>query len=162
MTISPYRFETQNKIGREGEKRLDAFFSRWFHILDVPQIMQDEGVDRIFWNLSDRGFSTIEYKTDKEAGRTGNAFVELIGDNVRNRPGWAVKSCAQWLAYLVADTGVCYVIQVRRLQSRLKQWETQYPIRTSDNHGRLGPYQGVGILVPLHEFQKIAERVYSV
>ena len=162
MTIAPCRLGQQNRIGASGEARLDAFLSKWFYVMPVPQGLQDQGIDRILCSRTDWAYSSLEIKTDDKAHRTGNAFVELIGDNVRQHQGWAVKSKAQFLAYLLAETGVCYIVRMNRLREQLERWEAVHPTAYCSNIGRLGPYQSEGILVPLAEIQKIAERVYQL
>ena len=98
----------------------------------------------------------VEYKSDRTAERTGNAFVETVSVDTANKPGWAHSSQADWLMYLVP--GQCealYIIRMADLRQRLATWQATYQQRRIPNDG----YHTVGLLVPLHEFETIAYAV---
>lgn len=156
--MKPYTFTTQLTDGQKGERRLDAFFQKWFVIRPATDAEQRQGIDRHFTRRKDQRAFTIEYKTDHTAGRTGNAFVETISVDTDNKPGWALTSQAQLLIYYIPDTGIIYVIDFARLRRNLPRWQQTYPQRAIPNRG----YHTHGLLVPLLEFEKIANQIFPI
>lgn len=157
-------FQDSLDAGLAGEQFLDEYFKgRGFRILTAPPAMQLQGVDRIFIDSDNQG-TTIEYKTDKTAGRTHRAFVETVSVDVEGTPGWAYTSKADVLAYYIPDDGLVYVIRFSELRRRLSIWLKVYREVSIPNKGKPGTqsYKTRGILVPLHEFEQIAETVHSV
>lgn len=153
-----YQFNTQLTAGAKGERRLDAFFQRWFTIRPATMEQQRQGIDRVYTRRNDQRVFTVEYKTDSTAGKTGNAFVETISVDTDNKPGWAITSQAQVLVYYIPDTGIIYVIDFARIRHHLPRWQQQYPHRAIPNRG----YHTHGHLVPLLEFEKIATQIFPI
>lgn len=157
-----YSFAEQLKAGEVGEAALDTFFSRWFEVTPVSREEQREGIDRRFRELGPRGrVLTVEYKTDKTAARTNNAFVETVsvrphGGRGEMKLGWAIRSRAEVLIYCIPEPQTIYVIQMARLRGQLERWQAVFPQRAIPNVG----YETVGVLVPLGEFERIALQVY--
>ena len=82
MQAKQYDFETQLKIGQEGETFLDQWLSPTYKVLNVSEDIkyQQSGIDRVV-TRSDGSVITIEYKFDIAAKRTGNLFFETISNN---------------------------------------------------------------------------------
>ena len=160
METQVYSFEEQKADGEAGERALDAHFSRWFHIESANVWQQRRGVDRIFHDLRDERSWLVEYKTDHTASRTGNAFVETVSVRTRTRrkPGWAASSVADWLVYYLPEDGLAYLIRMWDLRQSLRRWAALYPSRSIPNDG----YHTQGLLVPLHEFEELAQQVISL
>lgn len=156
--MTTYKFKTQLTDGEKGERRLDAYFQKWFIIRKATMDEQRLGIDRHFTRRKDQRAFTIEYKTDHTAGKTGNAFVETISVDTDNKPGWAITSQAQVLCYYIPDTGIIYVIDFARIRRNLPRWQKEYPHRAIPNRG----YHTHGHLVPLLEFEKIANQIFPL
>jgi len=152
-----YSFDRQLAQGEQGETFLDGFFLPWFTIRRATREEQRQGIDRWFVDARKRRQS-IEYKTDSAAGRTGNAFVETVSVDTTNKPGWAYSSQAETLIYYIPDDGLIYVIRMAHLRLVLPAWVRKYPTRAVPNAG----YRTHGLLVPLHEFEDLAVKVFSV
>lgn len=152
-----YEFNEKLAEGMIGESRLDKLWDeqRW---KVVPASRHDQrcGIDR--WLVARVGGRrvSLEYKTDAVAGKTGNAFVETISVSSCNKPGWAFSSKATWLVYQVVEPETIYIIRMASLRARLTQWQSRYPSRDVPNRG----YKTTGILVPLDEFERIADKVF--
>ncbi|HMN12042.1 MAG TPA: hypothetical protein PKD55_06935 [Bellilinea sp.] len=152
-----YQFDRQLSIGEEGEAFLDGFFAPWFHIRRATPAEQRQGIDR--WFVDARGRrQSVEYKSDSTAARTGNAFVETISVDTTRKPGWAYSSQARTLVYYIPPDGLIYIIRFRHLRVVMPRWERDYPTRAVSNAG----YHTHGLLVPLHELERLAVTVFSI
>jgi len=152
-----YQFAAQLTAGETYEALIDAFFrAKGAQISKVDRATQRRGIDRVWYDPTDRRTWTVEYKADSLAGRTGNAFVETISVDTEQRAGWAYSSQARLLVYLVTDPQTIYVISMARLRRCLPRWSAVYPTRQAANNG----YNTHGLLVPLHEFERIAGAIY--
>lgn len=156
MTL--YTFDEKFAQGAQGEAFLDAFFKRWYLVFPATPEEQREGIDRYFVHLRQRRVLAIEYKTDERAGQTHNAFVETVSVDTASKPGWAVTSQADYLAYYIPGDGLVYIIKFSKLRLALSRWEKIYQTRQIKNSG----YHTHGLIVPLHEFEKLSEAVLSV
>lgn len=154
--MTTYSFRTQLANGAQGEARLDTWFGHWFTIRHATDAEQHRGIDRIF--TRDGHTYAVEYKTDSRASSTGNAFVETVSVDTTGKPGWAYSSEADVLCYYVPVSEVIYIIDMRKLRHHLPQWQRQYQARKIPNDG----YYTHGLLVPLDEFERIAQRVDSL
>lgn len=152
-----YDFNEQKQAGEESERYLDDLFSRWYSIRPATPMQQRQGIDRIFTRKDNGESTTIEYKTDYAAANTGNAFMELISVDCRFVVGWAYSSCADYLLYYVPGDKV-YAVRFSQLRLQLALWTRKYEMRSVQNAG----YRARGLLIPLPDFEKIAQQVISV
>lgn len=156
--MTTYNFRDQLAIGEAYERRLDEHFQQALTISRIERAsraQQAAGIDRI-WHTSSGATYTVEYKADDKAGRTGNAFIETVSVDTANKPGWAVASTAQLLAYMVTQPETIYLIEMTALRAQLPRWKRQYRTTYAQNDG----YRTHGILVPLDEFERIARKVW--
>ena len=157
MTAVTYDFKEQLAEGQAYERRLDQHFSQ-FNIEIRPATMdeQRQGIDRYFTHRTTGKVDAMEYKADSLAGRTVNAFIETISVDTTGKPGWAVASKARYLVYLVTEPETIYLIDMRALHVALPVWKARYPVRQAQNFG----YRTHGVLVPLHELERISIAVW--
>lgn len=152
-----YDFGTQLAEGQAYERMLDAHFSQYnIDIRPATMAEQKRGIDRFFTHRPTGTVDAMEYKADSLAGRTGNAFIETVSVDTTNKPGWAVASQARYLVYLVTDPQTIYLVSMRALRAALPVWQAKYPAKKAQNFG----YCTHGILVPLHELERIAVTVW--
>jgi hypothetical protein len=157
MTAITYDFQQQLAEGQAYERQLDQHFSRFD--IDIRPAMMDEqrqGIDRFFTHRPTGIVDTMEYKADSLAGKTGNAFVETISVDTTNKPGWAVASKAKYLVYLVTEPETIYLVSMKQLRQELPRWQATYRTTSAANDG----YRTHGVLVPLHELERIAIAVW--
>ncbi|SHF74073.1 hypothetical protein SAMN02745218_02986 [Desulfofundulus australicus DSM 11792] len=145
------------KRGEDGEHFLDRFFSGRFHIYPVTRRQQRQGIDRIFVNRETGKVLKVEYKTDYQAGRTGNAFLETVSVDTEGKKGWVYTSKADYLLYFVVEDLLIYAIRFKTLRRLFPTWLKKYRTGKAVNEG----YTTHGLLVPLTEFEKCAEAVIS-
>jgi hypothetical protein len=150
--MTTYDFEDQKAKGKQGERFLDEQLSKWFRITPSSEAEQRQEIDRWFERDGDRW--AVEYKTDAIAQRTHNAFVEMVSVDLAGKSGWAYTSKARWLIYYIPGDELIYVIEFERLRQELPRWAATYPFKSALNEG----YRTWGLLVPLHEFERIAIR----
>jgi hypothetical protein len=151
-----YPFHTQQAQGEAGEAVLDRFFSRWYRIIPASAQHQRRGIDRVFVAGTRR--IAVEYKSDSTAARTGNAFVETVSVDTAGKPGWVYTSQADFLVYFIPPDDLVYVLRPATLRKALPGWLRRYPVRAIPNAG----YHTHGVLVPLDEFERLAQAIYSL
>lgn len=156
--MATYGFAAQLAVGEAWEAHLDAFFGGQFPVEIRPASMEEQrkGIDRLFVSKRTGAIDTVEYKADRLAGKTGNAFVETVSVDTTGRPGWAVSSQAKYLVYLVTEPETIYFVAMAALRATLPRWRRLYREAAAQNDG----YQTVGLLVPLDEFERIAVQVW--
>jgi len=154
----PYNFKEQLAIGAQGEAFLDSFFHADYQIAPAHAFEQKQGIDRHFINRNNGTQLRVEYKTDGIAQKTHNAFVETTSVDKNDKAGWAYTSTADYLIYYVPGDELIYVIRLTKLRKCLPTWATKYPLKSALNEG----YRTWGLIIPLREFERIADRVYSV
>lgn len=153
----PYNFDDQLSHGERGEVFLDRYFSRWFRIEPATEEQQRQGFDRIFHHRKSRSAYTVEYKTDTAAARTGNAFIETVSVDAAEKAGWAFTSQADMLLYYVPGKNIVYILKMAAIRARLPFWLQTCEVREVPNNG----YHTHGLLVPLEELERCAERVLT-
>jgi hypothetical protein len=154
-----YSFRQQLSRGAQGESVLDAYFADRWIITPASPSEQRHGIDRWFVSRTNPSRRVaIEYKTDRTAGRTHNAFIETVSVDTAGKLGWAYTSAAQMLLYYVPEEAQIYIIQLVNLRRALHGWLDRYPKRYIPNEG----YHTHGVLVPLTELQATARQVVSV
>lgn len=157
-----YIFSKQLRIGKKGEGMLDDHFSKWYEIEPATRKQERRGIDRIFTRRSNGRRYAIEYKCDKTAAQTGNAFVETVSVDSAGKPGWALTCSADFIIYYIVGRGPAYVIRPKEIKRRVKRWGRQYPKRAIPNKKNGQRYNTIGLLVPLFEFERIAYDVLAM
>jgi hypothetical protein len=152
-----YSFRKQFAFGKKHESRLDRLFADRFSIKPASRAQERSGIDRIFTEIDTGKTYTIQYKSDKTAARTGNAFVETVSVDVQGKPGWAVSCQADFIIYYVVDSGPAYILRPKDIRKRVSTWQRKYDQRKIPNRG----YHTVGLLVPLREFEQLAVAIVA-
>jgi hypothetical protein len=143
-----YDFKEQLDLGEKFEKELDQYFGPRYSISNVTMEQQRLGIDRIFKYEKEIG---VEYKSDLQAHKTNNIFIETISSDKDFSEGWAVKSKADLLVYYLPIKKVAYLVEMSKLREKLPMF-CSYKKASGKNN----TYSSHGRLVPLDEFEKIA------
>jgi len=146
-----FDFEEQLVEGEEAEAYLDSEFSKFAEIKKVGMDLQKKGIDRAF--RMDGKIITVEYKADRRATLTGNAFIETISVSTTFAEGWAKKTQADWIVYFLPQELKVYMFPVKEMRKRLNDWRKTYPTRKAQNKG----YYSQGLLVPLTEIETFSK-----
>jgi hypothetical protein len=156
--MAVFNFNDQMRQGDQAEVFLDSFFAaKGYSIAHASRDQQRQGIDRLLTNPQGKE-STVEYKADSAAARTGNAFIETVSVDASGKMGWALTARADILVYYVPPNGTIYVIPFKTIQWELPRWIRDYPPRHAQNNG----YATHGIIIPLSELEKSAMRVYRI
>lgn len=155
-----YSFKGQLAIGLAGEAILDRYFSEDYFIKNAEAFEQKLDIDRCFCHKTSGRVLKIKYKTDYQAHKTGNAFVETISFSMasQQKQGWVYTCQADWLVYYCYHLGKAYVIEPKYLKEIVKTWALVYSERRVLNEGWITS----GIPVPLCKFRLAAYRVLRV
>lgn len=91
---------------------------------------QRNGIDRSII-LSNSKQLLIDEKTRFRNKKTGEAYTDIalesLSDMERGIPGWAVKDImADYIAYLIAPIGKCYLIPVLQMQLAWKKYGAEW------------------------------------
>lgn len=156
-------FKEQSKLGKRGEETMDRFFSRWFDIHEINGYEQlIIKYDRVFQvkGNSDEKYK-VEYKTDLQAVRTGNFYVEIdMTDSRKARKGWLYETRADWIAVLVGNK--IYLTDTEVLRNHIFRYKNIYKQRKSrPTFNGQYYYQAIGYLMPLKHLEMISN-IYSI
>ncbi|MCP3848952.1 MAG: hypothetical protein GY694_01750 [Gammaproteobacteria bacterium] len=82
----------------------------------------------------------------------GDILLEYISSDKANTPGWVCKPLrADYIAYLIAPSGVCHLLPVIQLQNAWKKygkgWIKKYQKIVAKNNG----YNTISVGVPINE-----------
>lgn len=155
--MKSYDMRQQLKQGESAERYIDSLFCDEFAIRPATRQQQRMGIDRVFTRRRDGREWKVEYKADKTAARTGNTFVETVSVDTRNKLGWAYTCQADFIMYYIVGRGPLYILRPRDIKGKIGNWQRRYPQRRIPNNG----YHTVGVLVPLHEFERLAVQILS-
>lgn len=148
--------------GKNHENDLDRYFrGKGFTVTQTSYHEERELKigDRLF--EKDGQSYYVEYKSDESASRTGNAFIETISVDTDNVPGWAYTCKADYIFYYLPLDNRIYVYTPHNIQSCLTNWKKHYPTRPTSKGQNKG-YNTHGVLVPIKEFGKRAEKIIEV
>lgn len=152
-------FDDSLKRGHDGEDRVVRFLADEFghKLRPSSKAEQFRGIDYHVHDPSTGRRFTIEIKTDEVAQHTDNIFVETVSNDTTGRKGWAYTCKADFLLYWVKGIDVVYVVQPRKLLTRLDEWK-KYRQAGAQNRG----YRTLGRLVPMREFEALADKALSL
>ncbi|NJM75418.1 MAG: hypothetical protein HC852_06075 [Acaryochloridaceae cyanobacterium RU_4_10] len=158
MQTREYDFETQRKVGQEGELFLDQWLSSAYKVFNVSDDIkyQQSGIDRVV-TRSDGSIITIEYKFDLTAKRTSNLFFETISNDKKLIPGWGWSSQADYWIFLIPEQEIL-VFKPGRLRALV--WELQNSLKEKiiTNKG----YNTIGYPIPLIQARKVAFQIKTL
>lgn len=154
-----YDFAAQLAIGQAAELLLDEELrKRGFTVRPATREEQRLGIDRWANRPPMTQTYAIEYKEDRRAHQTGNAFVEILSVDTVGRLGWAYTSTAHYLLYYIAVDELVYVLKMTSIRETVEMWERQYRTVKVQNDG----YCTHGVLVPLWEFEALADAIWDL
>jgi hypothetical protein len=150
-----YQFNGQAKQGKAAEQTIDTYLGQWFHVYPVGPQEQRHGIDRRLVGLKNGQKLSMEYKVDRTAGSSGNAFIEVGLPG--NKAGWARTSEADFLAYYVPGRSTLYLVRMSVVRGKLGEWAGYGSARATSSGG-----QSVGLLVPLNVLGSVSEQVHKI
>jgi len=142
MNHDYHTFSGSYAKGKRGEDAVEALLKHAGYSVNATGMMgQKQGKDFLVG-----GAVTVEVKTDDEAARTGNIFVETTSNDQTGATGWAHYTKADLLVILVGEDGM--VTTPDAVREHLRRWTAAYGTRTARNKG----FSSEGICVPRAAF----------
>lgn len=147
-----YDFGEKLLQGKNAERFLDDYFSKWYVVNEIPlEIEKCIHADRLF--VDRRGTQTIvEYKTDFMGHKTGNLIVEIVSVDNANKPGWVYTCQADMLIWWVVGSGEILGLRPYDMRANVAEWEAHYRKVTIPNNG----YNTIGLAVPIPRLRRLA------
>lgn len=141
MTV--HTFDAKLTQGQKAEQWLDRLFAKYWTIAQASRTDERRGIDR--WFSDETTSWSIQYKADAEAGKTGNAFIEIgsVGPGFHQN-GWAFTTEANVIVYLIPGPRF-WLLDPLSVRSATLDWMRDYSIRPAFNNG----YATLGVCVPL-------------
>lgn len=160
MAGKTHKFKEKLAEGEVGEQLLDAFLRKeGFWVTPATHEEQlKKKIDRHLRHKITGDCFTVDYKLDKQADRTGNAFIETVSIDTAGIAGWAVQSEADRIYYFLEQSRLLYMIKTEAIHENLSIWSHLFPTRSATNEG----YKTHGILVPLIELAFISLQVVKI
>jgi len=144
-----HAFHHSSKVEARWARVLDQWLKKRGNTFrDASDEEQWMGIDRVV--LAPKQ-TTIEYKCDTRAKKTGNIFVETISNNVSGRKGWAKTCQADWLFYFITP-GELLCFEGASFKRMVPTWERRYGTKKARNH----TFDSVGLVVPIDAAKTIA------
>lgn len=118
--------------------------------------MDKNGIDSLWvGRYAPRLRWSVQYKTEPKAAQTGNAFIETISVDTKDKPGCVLTCLAQKYVIYIPPKQEIIVLDTHRLKVHVAKWEDRYGTVLAPNK----TYTTHGIAVPLGRIREIAEDV---
>jgi len=120
--------------------------SRVHDVQDDPRF-QHRGVD-LLWEHPGSDVLGVEVKGDRQGGRRGTYFLELVSNAEKDTPGCFLYSRADLLAYVFLDRRELHLLPLPAVREWFLARSSEFPLRQART--RVGPlrYTTVGASVP--------------
>jgi hypothetical protein len=117
------------------------------HDVQADPRFQHRGVD-LLWERSAAEVLGVEVKGDRQAGRRGNYFLELISNLEKDTPGCFLYSAADLLAYVFLDRHELHLLPVPATRRWFLARASEFPLRHTQTRVGAHRYTTVGAAVP--------------
>lgn len=114
---------------------------------------QHRGVD-LLWDRPGLPVLGVEVKGDRQGGRRGNYFFELISNAEKDSPGCFLYSTADLLMYVFLDRQETHVLELAKLREWFLPRAKAYPLKTAKTRTGQSLYTTVGAIVPVREVRE--------
>ncbi len=117
------------------------------HDVQEDPRFQHRGVD-LLWERPGSDVLGVEVKGDRQGGRRGTYFLELISNAEKDTPGCFLYSSADLLAYVFLDRRELHLLPLPAVRAWFLARSGEFPLRQART--RIGPaqYTTVGAAVP--------------
>jgi hypothetical protein len=117
------------------------------HDVQADPRFQHRGVD-LLWERSDADVLGIEVKGDRQGGRRGTYFLELISNLEKDTPDCFLYSAADLLVYDSLDRRELHLLPVQACRSWFLARARDFPLRRTQTRIGAHHYTTVGASVP--------------
>ena len=130
----------------------DAPGSRLHDVSKDPRF-QHRGVD-LLWERDGEPVLGVEVKGDRQGGRRGNFFFELVSNLEKDTPGCFLYSTADLLIYVFLDKREVHRLPMKDVRDWFLPRAKQYPLKSTRTRTGHIVYTTVGAVVPVREVLK--------
>lgn len=120
------------------------------HDVQVDPRFQHRGVD-LLWERPGQPVLGIEVKGDRQGGRRGNFFFELVSNLEKDTPGCFLYSMADVLAYVFLDKREVHCLPMAQVRAWFLERSKAFPLKSTKTRTGAVLYTTVGALVPVRE-----------
>ncbi len=124
----------------------EATGSRIHDVQEDPRF-QHRGVD-LLWEHADGEVLGVEVKGDRQGGRRGNYFLELVSNAEKDTPGCFLYSRADLLAYVFLDRRELHLLPLGPAREWFLARSSEFPLRHARTRVGDAHYTTVGATVP--------------
>ena len=123
--------------------------SRLHDVSDDPRF-QHRGVD-LLWERDGQSVVGVEVKGDRQGGRRGKFFFELVSNLEKDTPGCFLYSVADLLIYVFLDKREVHCLPMKDVREWFLPRAKQYPLKSTKTRTGRAIYTTVGAIVPVRE-----------
>src|SRR5215831_13058513 len=124
----------------------EASGSRVHDVQDDPRF-QHRGVD-LLWERPGAEVLGVEVKGDRQGGRRGTYFLELVSNAEKDTPGCFLYSRADLLAYVFLDRRELHLLPLPAVREWFLARSSEFPLRHTQTRIGGARYTTVGATVP--------------
>jgi hypothetical protein len=117
------------------------------HDVQADPRFQHRGVD-LLWERTAADVLGVEVKGDRQGGRRGTYFLELISNLEKDTPGCFLYSAADLLAYVFLDRRELHLLPMAACRSWFLARAREFPLRHTQTRVGAHRYTTVGASVP--------------
>jgi hypothetical protein len=117
------------------------------HDVQADPRFQHRGVD-LLWERSGTEVLGVEVKGDRQGGRRGTYFFELVSNFERDTPGCFLYSAADLLAYVFLDRRELHLVPLPATRAWFLARASEFPLRQAQTRVGAQRYTTVGASVP--------------
>jgi hypothetical protein len=117
------------------------------HDVQVDPRFQHRGVD-LLWERSGTELLGVEVKGDRQGGRRGTYFFELVSNFEKDTPGCFLYSTADLLAYVFLDRRELHLLPLPATRAWFLERASEFPLRQAQTRVGTERYTTVGASVP--------------
>ncbi len=128
--------------------------SRLHDVSQDPRF-QHRGVD-LLWEREGQRVLGVEVKGDRQGGRRGNFFFELVSNLEKDTPGCFLYSVADLLLYVFLDKREVHCLPMKDVRAWFLPRAKQYPLKSTKTKTGHLVYTTVGAIVPVREVMEVA------
>jgi hypothetical protein len=120
------------------------------HDVSKDPRFQHRGID-LLWERDGEPVLGIEVKGDRQGGRRGNYFFELVSNVEKDTPGCFLYSVADLLVYVFLDKQEVHCLPMKDVRAWFLPRAKQYPLKSTKTKTGHLVYTTVGAIVPVRE-----------
>ena len=117
------------------------------HDVQEDPRFQHRGVD-LLWERPGTDVLGVEVKGDRQGGRRGNYFLELVSNAEKDTPGCFLYSGADLLAYVFLDRRELHLLPLPAVRAWFLARSPEFPLRHARTRIGKTHYTTVGATVP--------------